>query len=78
MGIQKYQSVATPHGLFLLLHGAYEGKGHDSRSPREPGLLGYLEQHPVSPNGNILCIYGDTANTVKQQLQLPSKGDVLT
>ena len=74
----KFQSVATPDGLVALLHGPYEGKRHDSGILRESGLLRDLEQHSVSPNGEILCIYGDPAYPLKPQLQAPFKGAVLT
>ena len=57
----KFQSVATPDGLVALLHGPYEGKRHDSGILQESGLLRDLEQYSVSPNGEILCIYGDPA-----------------
>ena len=74
----KFQSVATPDGLVALLHEPYEGKRHDSGILRESGLLGNIEQHSVSPNGEILCIYGDPAYPLKPQLQAPFKGAVLT
>ena len=67
----KFQSVATPNGLVAFLHGPYEGRRHDSGILRESGLLGLLEQHSFSPDGNLMCIYGDPAYPLRSQLQAP-------
>ena len=64
----KFQSVATPDGLVGLLHGPYEGKRHDSGILRESGLIQELEHHSVSPDGQVMCIYGDPAYPLRQQL----------
>ena len=74
----KFQSVAAPDGHVALLHGPFEGKRHDSGILRESGLLRDLEQHSVSPHGEIFCIYGDPAYPLRPQLQAPFKGAVLT
>ena len=74
----KFQSVATPDGLVALLHEPYEGKRHDSGIIRESGLLRDLEQRSMSPNGDVLFIYGDPVYPLKPQLQAPFKGAVLT
>ncbi|XP_065067584.1 uncharacterized protein LOC135693124 [Rhopilema esculentum] len=67
----KFQSVATPDGLVAFLHGPFEGRRHDSGMLRESGLLQLLEQHSVSPNGDIMCIYGDPAYPLRPHLQAP-------
>ena len=74
----KCQSVATPEGLAALLHGPYGGKRHDSGILQESSLLRDLEHYSVSPNGDILCIYGDPAYPLRPHLQAPFKGAVLT
>ena len=73
----KFQSVATPDGMVALLHGPYEGKRHDSGILRESGLLQDLEHYSVSPDGQVMCIYGDPAYPLRQQLQAPFKNAVL-
>ena len=72
----KFQSVATPDGMVALLHGPYEGKRHDSGIFRESGLLQDLEHYSVSPDGHVMCIYGDPAYPLRQQLQAPFKNAV--
>ena len=74
----KFQSVATPDGLVSLLAGPFEGKRHDSGMLRESGLLPVLQEHSVSPAGEIMCIYGDPAYPLRPQLQAPFKGANLT
>ena len=72
----KFQSVATPDGMVALLHGPYEGKRHDSGIFPESGLLQDLEHYSVSPDGQVMCIYGDPAYPLRQQLQAPFKNAV--
>ena len=67
----KFQTVATPNGLVAFLHGPYDGRRHDSGILRKPGLLGLLEQHSFSPDGNLMCTYGDPAYPLRPQLQAP-------
>ena len=74
----KFQSVATPDGLVAFLHGPFEGRRHDSGMLRESGLLQLLEQHSVSPNGDIMCIYGDPASPLRPHLQAPFRNADLT
>ena len=74
----KFQSVATPSGLVANLFGPVEGKRHDSSMLAESGLLNQLQQHSWSPNGNLLCIYGDPAYPLRPQLQAPFKGARIT
>ena len=73
----KFQSVATPDGMIALLRGPNEGKRHDSGILRESGLLQDLEHYSVSPDGQVMCIYGDPAYPLRQQLQAPFKNAVL-
>ena len=74
----KFQYAATPDGLVALLHGPYEGKRHDSGILRESGLLQHLQRHSVSPDGQVMCIYGDPTYPLRQQLQAPFRNAVLT
>ena len=45
---------------------------------RESGLLHLLEEHSVSQDGEIMCIYGDPAYPLKPQLQAPFRNANLT
>ena len=74
----KFQSVATPDGIVSLLSGPYEGRSHDSGMLRNSGLLPLLEQFSVSPEGQVMCLYGDPAYPLRPQLQAPFKGAQLT
>ena len=74
----KFQSVATPDGLVTFLHGPFEGRRHDSGMLRECGLLHLLDEHSFSPNGDILCIYGDPAYPLCPHLQAPFRNAALT
>ena len=74
----KFQSVATPDGLVAFLHGPFEGRRHDSGMLRESGLLQLLEEHSFSPNGDIMCIYGDPAYSLRPHLQAPFRNAALT
>ena len=67
----KFQLVIAPNGLIANLHGPVEGNRHDSGMLAESGLLNKLQQHFFAPNGNPLCIYGDTAYPLKVHLQAP-------
>ena len=68
----------TPDGLVVFLHGPFEGRRHDSGMLRESGLLQVLEEHSFSPNGDIMCIYGDPANPLRPHLQAPCRNAALT
>ena len=67
----KFQSVAAPNGLIANLYGPVEGRRHDSAMLAMSGLLPQLEQHSISPTGQVLCIYGDPAYPHRLQLQCP-------
>ena len=56
-----------------------EGRKHDdSGTLGDSALLGELQQHVHGPNGNLLCIYGDPAYPLRQQLMGPSRGAATT
>ena len=74
----KFQSVAAPNGLVENLYGPVEGKRHDSGMLADSALLNNLQIHSHSPNGRVLCIYGDPAYPLRQHLQAPFKGARLT
>ena len=44
----------------------------------ESGLLQDLQQNAVSPNGHLMCLYGDPAYPLRVQLQQPFRNAVLT
>ena len=59
------------NGMMASLFGPVEGRRHDSRMLAMSGLLGQLEQHSFSPDGEALCIYGDPAYPHRVHLQRP-------
>ena len=69
----KFQSIAAPNGLCANLFGPVEGRRHDSEMLADSGILQVLQRHSVSPNGNVLYLYGDTACPHRQVLQAPFK-----
>ena len=58
--------------------GQLKGKKHDSGMLADSNLLTQLQQHPFSPNGQPLCVYGDPAYLLRIHLQGPFKGANLT
>ncbi|XP_066913329.1 uncharacterized protein [Clytia hemisphaerica] len=74
----KFQSLVTPNGMIAQLHGPFEGKKHDSSMLVESGLYNQLMNNSFSPNGDILCIYGDPAYPLRAHLQRPFQGARLT
>ena len=74
----KFQSVVTPNGMIANLFGPLEGRRHDSALLARSGLLQDLQQHSIAPNGDLLCIYGDPAYPLRQQLQRSFGGAHLT
>ena len=61
----------APNGLIANLYGPVEGCRHDSAMLAMSNLYNLLVQHSVRPNGDPLCIYGDTAYPLRVQLQAP-------
>ena len=74
----QFQSIATPDGLVAFLQGPYKGKRHDSGILRESRFVCLLEEFSISPNGEVMCIYGDSAYLFRPQLQAPFKGANIT
>ena len=74
----KFQSIVAPDGLCASLVGPVEGERHDSGMLRESDLLNQLQQHCFTPNGHVLCIYGDPAYPLRQHLQAPFRSLQLT
>ena len=74
----KCQSVVAPNSLIANLFGPVEGRKHDSGMLGDSGLLRELQQHAHSPNGNIVCIYGNPAYSLRQQLMGPFRSTVIT
>ena len=74
----KFQSVVIPNGLIFNLHGPVEGRRHDSGMLAESRLLGQLQLHAYTPNGEPPCIYGDPAYPLRVYLQAPYQGNRLT
>ena len=56
-----FQSVSLPNGITRNMYGPIEDRRHHCFLLRMPGLLTKLQQFAFNPNGNPLCIYGDTA-----------------
>ena len=74
----KFQSVVAPCGLIANLFGPVEGRRHDSGMLAMSRLLPNLQQHAIDTNGNILCIYGDPAYSLRPHLQAPFNGANVT
>ena len=74
----NFQSVVQPNGLIVNLFGPIEGRRHDAAMLAESGLLAQLQQHSRAPNGRVLCIYGDPAYPLRQELQSPFRRPGLT
>ena len=70
----KYQVVSTPNGLVANLYGPVEGKRHDCALLAMSGLLQALQQFSHGPNGELLCIYGDSAYPLRRHLLSPYAG----
>ena len=65
---RKLRFVVAPNGLIAYLFGLVEGRRHDSGILGDSGLLRELQQLVHGPNGNILCIYCDSAYPLCHQL----------
>lgn len=74
----KFQSIVAPNGLIANLFGPIEGKRHDSAMLAQSQILQQLQIHSFDTNDNTLCIYGDPAYPIRQQIQGPFRGAHLT
>ena len=74
----KFQSIAAPNGLIANLYGPVEGKRHGSAMLAMSGILNQMQQYSVNLEGEILCVYGDPAYSLRPHLQAPYKGAGLT
>ena len=74
----KFQSMATPNGLFANLYGPVEGKRHNSAMLAQSQVLNQLQRFSFNPHGDILCAYGDPAYPRRPQLRCPFRGARLT
>ena len=72
----KFQSIAIPSGMIPNLYGLVEGKRHDSSMLAMSGLLPQFQLHASTPDGNPLCVYGDSAYPLSVQLRRPFKGNL--
>ena len=73
-----FQSVVAPNGLIANWFGPVQDRRDDSGMLGELGLWHKLQQHVNGPNGTILCIYGDPAYPLRQQLVGPFRGAATT
>lgn len=55
-----------------------EGKRHDAGMLRDSGLLDDLQNHAISPTGEVMCLYGDPAYPLRVNLQAPFRDARLT
>lgn len=74
----KFQSIAAPNGLVANLFGPVEGRRHDSGMLGDSNILPRLVQICNRPNQTPLCIYGDLAYPLREQLQTPFRSLNLT
>ncbi|CAH3172856.1 unnamed protein product [Porites lobata] len=67
----KFQSVVVPNGLIANLYGPVEGARHDAGMLKDSGLLQTLEREAYNPRGDVLCLYGDPAYSLRPHLMAP-------
>ena len=65
----------TPNGLINNLYGPVEGKRHDSGMLAQSSLLPQLQHFAHTPNGELVCLYDDTAYPLRIHLQAPFRGN---
>eukprot|EP00794_Sanderia_malayensis_P002192 gene2192-2495_t len=71
----KFQSFVAPNGLAALQYAPFEERRYDSGILRESDLLPLLQHHSISPDGNVMYIYGVPAYS---QPQAPFENQILT
>ncbi|XP_064631647.1 uncharacterized protein LOC135489941 [Lineus longissimus] len=75
----KFQSVVAPNGLIVNLYGPVEGRRHDSGMLRMSNLLAELVRVNYRLIDNTpMCLYGDPAYPIRDQLLAPFRGAVVT
>lgn len=74
----KFQAIGLPNGLVGNLYGPVEGRRHDAGILKDSGLLHTLQTKARTPAGDVLCIYGDPAYPLREQLMAPYRENVLT
>ena len=65
----KFQSAVVPNGLITNLTDPVQRKRHEIGMLGDSDMLWELQQHAHGPNGNILCISVDPADSIRQQLK---------
>ena len=60
------------------LYGPVEGKCHNASMLRMSGLMSILQNFPLGPQHEKLCVYGDPAYHLWCQLQAPFREAYLT
>ena len=57
------------------MYGPVEGKRHDSGMLAQSSLLPQLQHFAHTPNGELVCLYDDTAYPLRIHLQAPFRGN---
>ena len=70
----KFQSVVAPNDLIANLYGPVEDKKHGSGMLMDSGLLNQFQQYSFVQNQRPLCIYEDSAYSLRVHLQAGFKG----
>ena len=75
----KFQSVVTPDGMIVNLHGPVEGRRHDAFMLADSGLLRQLEERMNIPDAEpgaspVFSLYGHPAYPVSAYLLCPYRG----
>ena len=74
----KFQSIVCPDGMIANLYGPIEGRRYDSFMLSRSEILDQLEHFSFGIHGEILCIHGDLAYSLRAQLKTPLRGANLT
>ena len=62
--------MTTPNGLIAHLYGPVESRRHDAFLLHESGLLDELEAISRRHDNKVLCLYGDPAYPLRENLQV--------
>ena len=74
----QFQSVVAPNGLIFNLFEPVESRRHDSAMLRMSNLLQQLEEMANRINNEPMCLYGDPAYPIRDNLIGPFKGVMLS